>query len=787
MKAARYLRRTVASLALLLAAAALLLGTAVVEPQWFLTSRTVGWAIREFGSAYRPGWTGLDFSIHSPEILEKEVEISASGFCFAKSDGSLSGCFKRVAASFAFALDRTGVRLTELSLLDVQGESFRSDATKSAPAAAAKKGFDPFELPRLVPAAASGLSIGKARVDLPAFELADSSGTTKGALRLGFDPGRAEPLSLDARWTRRGLKRGAVSRGRALLSVASDLFRKGRLTYVDARGSYEGDGVSAEFSAKARQAGPEAVSLEARASGRAAGAAFRLDGRGVQTPTRYALKGVFGIVPSSGPLTSLRLEPFTLAAERPEGTALPEHLRLDARIRAEPAALAPVHGFTPPRFVTAQATLDFRAAPTALQKDRFEASLSILLNPYTSWFEAHADFFARASGRLSELPRLRIQQRVDAYATVPRFEDLVAFLEGGPYAVPAPVAAMKGALRAAFTARGAPGSDRAEFQYSARGDLSGERQKLRFHLAGDGAADRLTQEDRVVKVRAALTFDDVALQLPHLDALKMPAVTLDSRIKNAGAVEPGADVPASTASVAGSTSSVAIDLSVTTARPIVLYSDLAKTPVPIGLDLAFEKPPGQAKGEIAIKAFDVEFFRRKATVDHLTLTLVPGSKSTALDGLVKYKAAEASITIRLLGTAEKPQVVFESDPPLSQNDIIAMLVFGKSPDELDADQTATVANAQTAMSDKAFGLASLYLFASTPIQFVGYDPAAKAYTMKLLIPGGETLALSSDFDATKTVQLRKRLSRHFAIATEAVSSQTQGNGVVTFLEWFTRY
>ncbi|HXT01043.1 MAG TPA: hypothetical protein VN915_10235, partial [Elusimicrobiota bacterium] len=107
--------------------------------------------------------------------------------------------------------------------------------------------------------------------------------------------------------------------------------------------------------------------------------------------------------------------------------------------------------------------------------------------------------------------------------------------------------------------------------------------------------------------------------------------------------------------------------------------------------------------------------------------------------------------------------------------------------ELDADQSATVSNTQTAMSDKAFGLASLYLFASTPIQFVGYDPAAKAYTMKLSVPGGETLSLSSDFDSTKTVQLRKRLTRHLAIATEAVNSQTRGNGVVTFLEWFTRY
>jgi hypothetical protein len=230
-----------------------------------------------------------------------------------------------------------------------------------------------------------------------------------------------------------------------------------------------------------------------------------------------------------------------------------------------------------------------------------------------------------------------------------------------------------------------------------------------------------------------------------------------------------------------------MELSVGTAKPIVLYSDLAKTPVPVALDFKLEKPPGVMTGAVEVKSFDIEFFRRNATVDHLTLTFRPGSKVVGLDGLIKYKAAEATISIRLLGTTDKPQVVFESDPPMNQSDIVAMLVFGKSPDDLDADQAATVANSQTAMSDEAFGLASLYLFASTPVQFVGYDPATKSYTMKLRVPGGETLSLNSDFDTTKSVQLRRRLSKHFAIVEEAVNSQTEGNGFVTLLEWFTRY
>jgi hypothetical protein len=266
-------------------------------------------------------------------------------------------------------------------------------------------------------------------------------------------------------------------------------------------------------------------------------------------------------------------------------------------------------------------------------------------------------------------------------------------------------------------------------------------------------------------------------------------VALDSRIKNSRSKEAVRETEENRrrAVVVGSTSAAELELNLGTSRPIILYTDLAKTPVPVALDLKIERPSGLMTGVVDVKSFGVEFFRRNATVDHLTLTFRPGSKLVGLDGLIKYQATEAMISIRLLGTTEKPQVVFESDPPLSQSDIIAMLVFGKSPDELDADQAVTVANTQTAMSDEAFGLASLYLFASTPIQFVGYDPTTKSYMMKIRIPGGETLQLNSDFDATKSVQLRKRLSRHFAVEAEAINSQTQGNGVVTFLEWFTRY
>jgi hypothetical protein len=157
-----------------------------------------------------------------------------------------------------------------------------------------------------------------------------------------------------------------------------------------------------------------------------------------------------------------------------------------------------------------------------------------------------------------------------------------------------------------------------------------------------------------------------------------------------------------------------------------------------------------------------------------------------LDGLIVYQAAEAKIFIRLLGSAQKPRVMFESDPPMTPADIMAMLLFGKSPNELDSDQQSSVAKTQTAVANGAFGLASLYLLASTPVDYVGYDPVARTYTIKFRLPGGATLQVGSD-GRNQGVQLRKRLASHLAVQTELTNSQTQGSVVTTFLEWFGRH
>jgi hypothetical protein len=86
-------------------------------------------------------------------------------------------------------------------------------------------------------------------------------------------------------------------------------------------------------------------------------------------------------------------------------------------------------------------------------------------------------------------------------------------------------------------------------------------------------------------------------------------------------------------------------------------------------------------------------------------------------------------------------------------------------------------------------LASLYVFASTPIQSVLYDPTTGQVTARVSLGGGTTLNLGSNGSQLSTVGVRKRLGASWSITTAMdPSKENPGTQIVTsFLEWIHRY
>ncbi len=89
------------------------------------------------------------------------------------------------------------------------------------------------------------------------------------------------------------------------------------------------------------------------------------------------------------------------------------------------------------------------------------------------------------------------------------------------------------------------------------------------------------------------------------------------------------------------------------------------------------------------------------------LELVGGAKiDPQLDLLARYRAPAHTIDARLSGTATKPVLTLSSDPSLSQEDILAVLLFGRPAAELSQEQQVSVGQRAEEIAS-AFGITAV--------------------------------------------------------------------------------
>ena len=780
----RLLKRTLPALvlaaggltALVLAASLLVLA----RPRWFFNTATLSFAVRHFGRAYSPAWRDLTLDVGSPGLFKKEIALRASDFCFAHASDSTQGCLKSFDALFDVRLGADGLHLTRVERFLLRGDRLKFDA-RTRSSGTKKHNIAPFFLPTLLPESLRGLELGGLAVSLPSVEVLQAGETLSGDLAVDFKPGEQRTIRIRAAIVRAA---GGISRRYAAsAALTSDFLDRRGLSFVDADALLSGDdGTRGRLQARIKQAGSREVRLTFAGSARRGPWRLAASGTGSRTPEACTVAGKLTVSASSGPLKSFALSPVVFSAALDPVSRRPRDLVLNARFSVERGAFGAGKFRDIAKTIGGRVSLKARATPSLGRADHFEAILAVSLEPVKAWYEFDGSLEAVLSGRTSRLADVAITENVDLDLKVARFNDLVDYLAGTVYAVPAPLAALDGPLRFEVRSRGDLRRDPLEAAYSLKSDLRGQRQRLKLSVDGKLAAFRLAEPGRSFRNAASVDLEDVALQMPALGVKGMPSIARDARIRPSNSKAAVADPGPSSSS-----GTFASEIRILASKPVIIYSNLAATPVPIAIDLTASNPPSALAGVVALQSFSVKFFRREAVVDHLRLAWSPDSKRIAIDGLVKYKTPDAAVNIRLSGTTAKPQVQFDSVPPYSRSEIIALLLFGKSPDELDPDQQTTVANTQTAVSEDAFGLASLYLFASTPVEFVGYDPVARSYTMKLRLPGGASMSVGSSAALTENLTLRKRLGPHWAIQTEAGRSDVQGNVVTTLLEWFNRY
>jgi hypothetical protein len=377
----------------------------------------------------------------------------------------------------------------------------------------------------------------------------------------------------------------------------------------------------------------------------------------------------------------------------------------------------------------------------------------------------------------------KIKSDLDIQLAIAEFQDLVKILDKTPYAVPAPLRVLKGKVD--FAASGSVDPQHGTVPVQFHTQLKSAQQSLLIDDSGVFSFTKSGAETHMdLKMDAILS--DIELTMPHVDLKGVPKVIPDSRIS------------AKVAAIQPNTTVFTYEIHVHTAdKPIQIVTNLASAPIPIRVDVNLDSK-GPPLGQINVGSFPVDVFHRKATIEKFDLTLE--SKKMPISGSLKVESTQYTVFVVMKGTIDQPVFQLSSEPALPQADVVSVLLFGKTSDDLDSDQADSVGSTRAAVSERSMDLASLYLLSATPIQSVGYDPATGAVSTTVTIGGGTSLNVAAGQNSLQTVGIRKRLGKNFSITTEVTSggldqsgalagstTQTGQKAVAALLEWRHRY
>jgi hypothetical protein len=368
---------------------------------------------------------------------------------------------------------------------------------------------------------------------------------------------------------------------------------------------------------------------------------------------------------------------------------------------------------------------------------------------------------------------------------LPRFRRLVQLLRGTVVAVPAPFNTLDGQIALQTTVGVKEDGGRIGYQLSSQLDaVNGQA----VHLNFSGNTDLVkTAKGVKPKTDASLLVHKLTLMMPRFDLRAPPRFAPDGRFLTQEQRLTREKKQAK--KVASEPLGMRLHVQTSAPEAIHLVTNMTKGPIPISLDIVYDdgKSAPAVTGWVTVGNTPVELFRRNAVVEELRVDLQPSGEER-LSGRVSVNYLDYAIQILLMGSTKEPRVQFVSDPPLEQNQIVSVLIFGRPLDELDEDQKGSVATLNAQMANAVLGISSLYLLASTPIESVGYNPTTGLVSAKVGLGGGASIEVGGGHGGQSDLGFRKRLTRELVFRSDVETVTTTGERTVSALiEWVKRF
>lgn len=363
--------------------------------------------------------------------------------------------------------------------------------------------------------------------------------------------------------------------------------------------------------------------------------------------------------------------------------------------------------------------------------------------------------------------------------TVEKLKQTMGKLMKPPFnQLPAPINAMEGSLVVSLRTEEKKQDENVALLVRTNVDLEGAKQFLKFHV--DTNMDFDTKMKKPGPLVVEIDFQKVVLKLPRLEKNKMPPqFKPDKRFYSAERLAKKEAEKKKKKKNKKSDDDQREDLSLQLQaekdKPLQIRTNLLDEVLKMYFDLKFDE--GELReGFVQTLPLKTEIFRRKVTINSVRVNFhAPVEADVVAD--VDFHLPEYLITLKLEGPLSKPRTAFSSKPPLPEDDIIAVLLFGRPLNDLDAeDKTATKETSQI-ISQGLLSLSVLYFFAGSPIQSIGYDPTTKEVSAQVGLGRKNSLRVSSEGKGVSGAGLRRSLGKGWYIdSTVQKSNTTSGTG-----------
>jgi hypothetical protein len=331
--------------------------------------------------------------------------------------------------------------------------------------------------------------------------------------------------------------------------------------------------------------------------------------------------------------------------------------------------------------------------------------------------------------------------------------------------LPAPLNAMNGNIRTTIVTESIDNSDLILFKTQTNFDMKGQKQFLILVIDTDVPLNLVTFKPDSINV--GIDLKKVVIQLPKISKKSAPPqFAPDRRFKNTpygGKTEAASDKKESELDLS-------LHLEALNEKALHLRTNLLDEPLRLNFDLTIEK--GNLKtGFVEALPLKTKVFKRPIQLENMRVSF-SFPKSPVIKGSILFPLPEYRITLNIEGPVSEPRYSFSSVPPLPQNDIYAVLLFGRPLSELGTEDKNSAQKTNQILSQGILSLSVLYFLAGSPVEYVGYDPDSKNATAQIGLGGKNSLRVGGGSEGVNSTGVRRSLGKGWYIDTSAQSSSS---------------